>query len=439
MRFSRSVRVQPRDDSKCGWTETLPPSTPARCLTGDEEADCVVIGAGLTGLAIARRLAELRADWRIAVVEAQRIGSGASGRASGFVVDLTDAAAKMRPQVRNRYFSLARYGIDLLRNLVRERDIDCSWDETGWIRACAGPAGQRFLNDLPAIYDEMGITYEPLDREAMTAVTGSRFYRQGIRLPGYPLVQAGALVRGLAKVLPEGVELYERSPVTLIEWDGKFRLRTHEGSLVANKLFLATNGYTPALGFLERRIFPLYTFGSLSRRLSAGEQEALGGEPQWGILAMDPMGSTVRRTPDQRILIRNWVHYSKKLQVSDELRRQIHTECHRKAFLTRFPMLEHVEFEYTWGGLMGTAHNSLISFAEPRPNMYVAAAYTAAGIAMSQTAGRLLADYSLGLDSEPLRNMLALPKPTWMPPEPFRSIGGQWLSQRMNRTAGDFL
>jgi glycine/D-amino acid oxidase-like deaminating enzyme len=439
MRFWRSARVQPDEGNSCGWTQTLPPPTSARRLTGDEEADCVVVGAGLTGLAIARRLAELRPAWRIVIVEARRVGAGASGRASGFVVDLTDAAARMKPQVRKRYVSLAGFGIDVLRRLVREHGIDCGWDERGWIRACAGPAGTRFLDGLPALFREHGIAYEPLDREAMTAVTGSRFYRQGIRLPGYPLVQAGALVRGLAGVLPESVALYEHSPVTRIEGDGRFHLRAGDGSLAANKLFLATNGYTPNLGFYRQRIFPLYTFGSLTRKLTPAEQEALGGESQWGILAMDPMGSTVRRTADQRILIRNHVLYAKNLRVGDQTLREVQARFHRRALLARFPTLEPVEFEYTWSGLMGTARNSLMSIGEPKPSLYVAAAYTAAGIGMSHAAGRLLAEYALGRDSEKLRDLLALPRPTWMPPEPFRSIGGGWLARRMNRKAGDFL
>ncbi len=438
MTLRKRIRTLPRDDRTCGWTETLPPLPPPRRLEGSVRADCAIIGAGFTGLAIARRLAQLRPDWRIVLVDAQRIGDGTSGRSSGFVVDLTDVAAHMGNENRDRYVRLARSGIDQLRTLVREHDIDCDWDETGWIRGARGEKGRFFLDRLPPIYDELGMEYQPLDAEAMAAITGSRFYNAGIRLLGYPLIHTGKLVRGLAGCLPENIELYEESPVVTLEVGASAELVTESGSATADRLFLATNGYTPALGFLQRRVFPLYTFGSLTRVLTGEEQEILGGEREWGILAMDPMGSSVRRTRDQRLLIRNTSHYSKKLRISEQCLREIKKE-HRKAYLARFPMLEQVDFAHTWSGLMGTAKNSQISFLRLHENLFAAAGFTAAGIAMGATAGKLLADWALGEESEMVCDMRALPSPTLMPPDPFRSIGGILINARMNAQAGDCL
>ncbi len=438
MRFSKSVRIPPADDSSCGWSATLPAPPPARRLLGAERADCAVIGAGFTGLAIARRLAQVRPEWRVVILEAQRVGSGASGRASGFVVDLTDFVAKMPPAARDMYVEVARSGIEELRRLVREHAIDCGWDETGWVRAAGGEVGVGLLESVLSLLDGMDVAYVRLDRAGMRQVTGSDFYAAGARLPGYPLVHSAVLVRGLAAALPASAELYEESPVRAIEADRGFRLTAGEGSIVAERLFLATNGYTPGLGFLESRIFPLYAFGSLTRPLTADEQEILGGEREWGLLAMDPMGSSVRRTRDQRILIRNTNYYHWRLKVSDATRRRMR-RYHRQAFEARFPMLSGMELEYTWPGLMGTAWNGQISFGELRPNFYVAAAYTAAGIAMGTASGRLIANLAAGVESEQLRFVLDLPKSTWMPPEPFRSLGGWWLNERMNARAGVYL
>jgi len=438
-KLGSQIRPLPADDS-ITWVATLPPRTAACPLRSERRVDCAVVGAGFTGLAIARRLIELRPEWRVVVLEAQRTGAGASGRSSGFVVDLTDFAAKMKPQARDRYVALARFGIEHLRELVNKHGIDCAWDETGWLRAAAGERGMRALENLPSIFEELGISYQRLDHQAMATITGSSFYRAGIRLPGYPLVHTASLVHGLADSLPAGVELYEESPVRAIEYASGcgFKLAAGAGSVVADRLFLATNGYTPALGFLSRRIFPLYTFGSLTRVLTQEQQEALGGESEWGILAMDPMGSTVRRTADQRILIRNTVHYAKGLKIDQSQRRKV-LKNHRQAFLARFPLLSQVDFEFTWSGLMGTAHNCQLSFGELEKNLFAAGGYSAAGIAMSQTAGRLLADLAAGLDSDLLHDMFALPNPTWMPPEPFRSLGGGWLAARMDAQAGDRL
>jgi len=436
----KHVRALPSDDASCGWLETLPDRPLVRRLRSREIVDCAVIGAGFTGLAIARRLAELRPDWRIALIDAQRVGSGASGRASGFLVEYIDLAAKMSLAGRHRYLRVARRGIAHLKELARLSPFDCQWDETGWIRAAEGGAAERALEHWPGWLEEEKMPYRWLDRDGMHAVTGSSFYRAGIRLPGAPLIHAGALVRGLGATLPPNVELYEESPVTALDSvrGGRRRLTTTEGSVQAERVFLATNGYTPALGFLGRRVFPLFTFGSLTRRLTEEECQNLGGERQWGLLGTDAMGSSVRRTQDQRLLIRNTVHYSRNLRVDDSLEPAVR-EAHRRAFIARFPNLQNVNFEYTWSGLMGTVHNGNFNFGKLANGLYATAGFTGAGIAMGTAAGTLLADLALGEDSSLLHDIQALPGPTAMPPDPFRHFGGRWMVSRMNARAGEFL
>ena len=82
------VRRLPCDDDGCGWSALLPALPPPRTLSGGQRADVAIIGAGFTGLAAARRWATLRPQARVAVLDAQRVGAGASGRNSGFIVDL---------------------------------------------------------------------------------------------------------------------------------------------------------------------------------------------------------------------------------------------------------------------------------------------------------------------------------------------------------------
>jgi glycine/D-amino acid oxidase-like deaminating enzyme len=434
----RRVHVLPHDDASCGWMAGLPPPPPARRLAGSAAADCAVVGAGFTGLAIARRLAEARPEWQIAVVEAQRAGFGASGRSSGFVVDLAHFIARMPEPASRAYVALSRLGIGALRGLVQIHGIDCAWDETGWIHAAAGEEGARSLPMLRAWLDRLGEPYQPLDADRLAALTGTRFYRIGLRLPGSVLVQSAALVRGLAATLPENVLLYEESPVRRIASQGGFRLETPDGALAAPRLFLAGNGYSPRLGVLRDRVFPLITFGSLTRPLSPAEQAALGGEREWGLLAEDNMGSTVRRTRDQRILIRNTVHYRRDLAVSEEVREKA-TAAHRRAFLARFPALAEVPFAHTWAGVMGASPNRGHSFGEIERNLFTAAGYTGGGIAMGTTAGMLLADLALGISSPALADMLALPTPTWLPPEPFLDLGIRLRVARMNASAGPTL
>ena len=436
----RRIHTLPHDDASCGWLAPLPAPAPARRLASSERADCAVIGAGFTGLAIARRLAEARPEQRIAVVDAQRAGFGASGRSSGFVVDLAHFIARMPEAASRDYIALSRLGIGALRDLVARYGIDCDWDATGWIHAAAGEAAANALPMLGAWLDRVGEPYQELDREGLAAITGTDFYRRGLRLPGTVLVHSGALVRGLASHLPPNVSLYEESPVREIRSDGEpgFRLITAEGELQAGQLFVAGNGYSPLLGVAPDRVFPLVTFGSLTRPLSAAEQAALGGEREWGLLAEDNMGSTVRRTHDQRILIRNSVHYRRDLAVGDEVMQRAGA-AHRKAFLARFPALSGVPFEHTWSGVMGVSPNRGHSFGEIEANLFTAAGFTGAGIAMGTTAGMLLADLALGVQSKPLADMLAQSTPTWLPPQPFLDLGVRYRVARMNASAGPTL
>jgi glycine/D-amino acid oxidase-like deaminating enzyme len=433
---------QPAGDTDSSWSALLPPPPPPRPLAGELRVGSAVIGAGLTGLAIARRLAELRPGEPVAVVEAQRIGSGASGRNAGFVVDLTDFAAKMSPADRDRYVRVARFGFQCLAELVSRHAIECDWDDRGYLRAAAGEEGLRTLALWPAWLDAVGAPYRQLDAGAAAALTGTSFYRAALHLPGSVNLQPAALVRGLARSLPNEVTVYESSPVHRIRrrppGNSVFHVQAGAGTLVCKRLFLAANGYTPGLGFLRHRASPRWSFGSLTRTLTAGEQAALGGEPQWGVLPTDPGGSTVRRTRDQRILIRNTFHYTAAPAVRPEVRGAAGVR-HRQAFAARFPALAEVPFEHTWSGLFSASNNGQPYFGEIEPDLFTAAVYNFAGIAMGTAAGRLLADLSAGAASPRLADLRQLPLPSWLPPEPLRSWGGLRTVARQNRQAGAYL
>lgn len=437
----------PPADDRSGWSALLPPRTdPPRRLTEDGEADAVVIGAGFTGLAAARRLAELRPGWRVVVLEASRAGGGATGRSSGFLVDVTFFTTTLDEASAESYVRLSRAGIEALRKRTLEGGIDCDWDDAGWIHAAAGEPGLADLATLRRWLDDRGEPYTWLDGPAMGDTLGTPFYRAGIRLPGRPLVQPSALARGLAAGLPRSVELYERSPVLGMEassgrggrGSSTWRLAVGGATLTAPRVLLATNGYTPSLGFLGGRVFPLLTFGSLTRPLTAGEAAALGGEPRWGVLAQDPMGSSLRRTGDGRLLVRNTVAFSRSLDARPaEVERA--REAHRDALARRFPALGDVELEHTWTGVMGATPSRRFFFGRVVDGLWATAGFTGAGIAQGTIAGALLADLACGEDSRELRDLLALPAPGRLPPRPFQDLGIRWRVARMNAGAGGTL
>lgn len=427
------VRRLPRDDDACGWSALLAPLPAPRRLRGSERVEAAVIGAGFTGLAVARRWATLRPQARLAVVDAQRVGGSASGRNSGFIVDLPHYVAARGLEGNRRLLQLGRAGLQQLRELVRAHAIDCDWSEGGRLHGAAGDGGMRALETFCAGAAALGEPCQRLDGGALAALTGMTYYRAGARTPGSVQVQPAALARGLARSLPANVTLYEDSPVRALHTSDGFRLESDGGALSAGRVVLATNGFTPAMGLLRDRIFPLMTFASLTRSLTESEAAALGGEPVWGLVSERPMGTTLRRLRDRRLLIRNTVRYRPSLQSDAQFRQHVRAR-HQRDFRARFPMLD-VELEYTWGGVMGATFNGAQFFGELAPNLYAAAGYNGVGIAMATTSGTLLADLALGADSALLADMQALPQPDWIPPEPALGIAVRATLAYMARQA----
>jgi len=429
------TRALPSDDSTCGWHRLLPPPAPARRLLGERRADAVVVGAGFTGLAAARHLAEYEPGAGIVVLEAARAGAGASGRNSGFIVDVGHWVEALGSDGNARLVRLQRAGRDALGRLVREHGIDCAWSERGRLHGAAGDVGMRELERFCRGLEAMREPYASLDAPTRERVMGTRYYSAAVRTPGTVLVQPAALVRGLAAALPPNVDLLEESPVLAMRLGAPHRLETPEGAVVAPRLLLATNGYTPAVGFLARRVFPLFTFASLTRPLTAAEQALAGAEPEWGLVPEERMGSTVRRTREQRLLVRNTVRYAPELAVGASAYREI-AAIHRRALEARFPALRALEIEFTWGGVMGVTLNGAQFFGRIAENVLASVAYNGVGIAMGTVSGMLLADLAVGTDSELLRDLRALPGPAWIPPEPLLGIGVRATLARLQRRAG---
>jgi glycine/D-amino acid oxidase-like deaminating enzyme len=436
-RLSRSLRARrvPRDNSSCGWWETLPPPPPARKVTGEVRVDCAVIGAGFTGLSTARQLAKHHPDRRIALLEAQRVGFGATGRNSGFVGDIFHRDPDLGVEGNRRLKNLGKLGVDRLRDLVREHAIDCDWSEIGRIHAARENATRNELNDLAEFLEEIGEPYRRMDAEALRSETGSAYYREGVHIPATVLLQPAALARGLGASLPENVDLYEASPVVGVDPGPPFRLQAGDGTVVADRIFLTLNAFAPALGLLRRRVFPLVTYASLTRPLTEAEQAEMGDEREWGMRSENKMGPTIRRTQDQRVLYRILVRYDRSMGATPA-RLQSVKKRHHAGLTARFPVLRDVELEYTWSGVMGMSLNDAQAFGRLYDNVYVSVAYNGRGVAMGTASGTLLADLSAGADSRLLSDIQDLRKPSWLPFEPFLGMGVSSYTTYLYHRAG---
>ena len=418
----------PQNDGQCGWYETLPPPGPSHPLKGAVSADWVVLGAGLAGLAAARRLAELLPQASIALIDAKRAGFGAAGRNSGFMVDLphdlTSHSYTSDKTADQRIIRLSRGGIDFMREIVQREGIECDWREQGKLHGAVNAQGANALASFAKGLSELGEPYTMLDAVRMKAITGTDFYKSGLHAPGCVLVQPAALCRGLARSLPANVTLYEDSPVLNIDIGKPHTLSTADGSISAPRMIMANNAYAAPFAELglRGRLLPVYTYASLTRELTPEEQARLGGDESWALIPADPLGTTVRRVASGRICIRNSFTYNPRLTATAATLERVR-RAHRLSFEARFPMLPGVPFEYTWGGALCISRNSGSVFGEIAPAVYSAVCCNGLGLTRSTVAGKLIAEYALGMNSELLDIMLEQPAPSRNPPEPFLGMG----------------
>lgn len=420
----------------CGWYHTSQPRKPRPAHAGESKARWAVVGAGFTGLAAARQLALNFPDDEVILVEAQEIGFGTSGRNAGFAIDLPHdigaddyigdiATAKTT-------LKLNVLGQTILRDLVVQHGIDCHMSASGKYQAAVEERGVAVLDAYRRGLDKLGQPYEVIEGKDLPGHIGTSFYRQALFTPGTMLIQPSALVKGLADCLPPNVTLYENTPITEVEYGEKIVLAHRNGRITADKLVLANNAFGMRFGFLQRTMLPVFLYASLTRPLTAAEQAQLGGKPFWGVIPADPFGSTLRRTHDNRILVRNSFSFNPDGRPREQYLSRF-VERHRLSFERRFPMLPDVEFEYTWSGSLALAQNHKGFFGQLAQNVYGALCCNGLGITRGTVTGTLLADWLAGKETDLIDFLLATSGPNRNPPEPFLSIGVNatlWWGQR---------
>ncbi|MFK0095577.1 NAD(P)/FAD-dependent oxidoreductase [Pseudomonas sp. NPDC090592] len=416
----------PADDNGCGWFHLSPARSVRPAHKGRSEARWVVLGAGFTGLAAARQLALRYPDDHIILVEGQQVGFGASGRNSGFAIDLphdigaADYIGHLPTARMNLKLNLHAQAI--IKQLVAEHGIDCQLRPDGKYQAAVEPKGLAVLEAYRSGLDKLGQPYEVFEGRDVQDHLGTAFYRKALYTPGTLLLQPSALAMGLAESLPKNVTLFENTVVTHLEQGQRTVLKHAGGEIVAEQLLLTNNAFASHFGFLTGRLLPVFTYASMTRPLTEQEQARLGGKETWGIIPADPFGSTLRRTPDQRLLVRNSFSFNADGRAHqrylDRAQRQ-----HRASFERRFPMLSGMPFEYTWGGSMCLSRNHLSHFGSLAPNIHAALCCNGLGITRGTATGTLLADWLAGDRNELIDFLLDSDGPNRNPPEPFLSIG----------------
>lgn len=416
----------PQYAGKCGWNALLPPRVLSLELPAQRHHDCIVVGAGFTGLAAARRFAELAPDASVLVLESSSVGEGSSGRNAGFAVSVPfnarsspeDASAADLTQLE-----LYASGLSYLEQLVRAQRIECGWNPTSKIHAAATLDGEVRVRRALDSYRRWGIDVQVLDRKQILDLTGTGYYRYGFLSGRNVLLQPAALVRGLADSLPDNAHIIENITVTRLSQGKPHSVSTSHGTFTADKVILANNSFVKEFGFLRDRLVTIYTYAALTPLLSETQCARLGGPAQlsqeWGILPANRMGTTIRRVAGRRVLIRSAYSYEHEMGVSAA------SKLLQASFKSRFPDLESHDLEFVWGGTTALTSNGASFFGEVAPGVLSFAGCNGSGIVKCSINGAMLAEFALGRTSPALSAIRTRRGPGWMPPEPFREIGAR--------------
>lgn len=416
----------PKDDITNGWSAILPLRTPNPSLQDDVAADWIVLGAGYAGLAAARRLAQNCPDQQIALIEAGQVGENASGRNSGFAIDLPHNVGSSLEELEgsHRFMRLARFAIGQLQDIVHETGVACDWSLDGKYHAAVSERGVReVLEPFAKELDALGEPFEWVRGAELESKLGTGHFTAAIYTRGGALMNPAGLTRGLAAALPVNVTLYENSPVTEAIFQNGVHLTTPGGSLRAPKMILAANGFSEQFGFFPRSFMHLAAFASLSRPLNDAERAAYGVEAPWGLTPANAFaGITMRYTNDHRILIRQGLEYCPGQRVSEE-KRLAAQRTHKRLFDQRFPMLPDVEMEHTWSGIVCLSRNAAPGFGQIAPNVWSAVCQNAVGVTKGTFGGTLAADLACGRENDLIADMDSLGEPSQLPMRPFLDLG----------------
>ena len=375
------------------YAATATPLAPFAPLAGEVRADVCVVGAGYTGLSSALHLAERGHD--VVLLEAQRVGFGASGRnggqlGSGQRMDQHFVEAQVGPADAGKLWDLAEEAKALVKSLISKHDIDCHLKPG--IAHLAFSA--REVAEEHAYADHLADTYgynrlEKLDRDAARAICPSPRYVGGTLDMDAAHLHPLAYVLGLARAARDaGVRIFEGSEVEDVAPGRPARLRTQAGTVRADHVILACNGY---LGGLDRkvaaRVMPINNFVVATEPLGAAAARVLARDV--AVADTKFVVNYFRLSHDKRLLFGGGETYGYRFPADI-------AALVRKPMTGIFPHLEDVRIDHAWGGTLAITMKRLPYLARLAPNMLSASGYSGHGVGTATHAGKLMADAVAG-------------------------------------------
>ncbi len=414
------------NDNSCGWLNNLQPRKNFKSLNQNKKCDYLIIGAGYTGLSAARKLSEINSNKKIIIVDAQLSGEGSSSRNSGYLVDTTLNDGFTSNKDINNYktkVQIYNLGIKTVKNLIKQHQIDCDWNECGKYFASSIIKDISIAKKFSELLTALNFNNKILYQEELKKKLGTDFYKISVFTEGGILINPAKLVRAMIDILPTNIELYENSP--LIKWkknDSFIDCQFEKNSIQTNKIIFCTNGFLKSLNIKKNFNFPLTLTASMTRPLDNEEFKSIGEPKEWGVLPIRPMGATIRFTKDRRLLIRNTTEMRDPnfMSKQDLEKRKLK---HLQGLVKRFPSLKTNLIQDSWSGIVSRSRNSSQIFEMIDKNIFVAGCYNGSGIGVGTLFGEQIAIMASDQQSNEIEIINKRVKPNWLPPNPILDIG----------------
>jgi glycine/D-amino acid oxidase-like deaminating enzyme len=428
------VVLAPGHDTRSGslWSDALPVPVPTP-LPGPASVDVAIVGGGFTGLWTAYYLAVADPSLRIAVLEREFAGYGASGRNGGwcsaiFPATLRKVAATSSRDAARRLQCAMNDTVAEVARAAAAEGIECDLAPGGYVSAARNQAQWQRAQDEVAEWRDWGFGDDQLrllastelaDRLTITHAVGGTYTPHCAALHPY------RLARGLADVVRRrGVALYERTAVTAIS---PGVVDTDRGTVRAEVVVRATEGYTSDLPGAHRDVVPMYSLMVATEPLPDLVWDRIGLRDRETFSDKRHLRIYGQRTADGRIAFGGRgapYHFGSAIRSSYDVDPRVHRML-RGILLDLFPALVGVRFTHAWGGNLGIPRDWYPAVGLDRSTgLAYAGGYVGDGVATTNLAGRTLRDLILGhTDSD----LVTLP---WVgrrsrrwEPEPLRWLG----------------
>lgn len=384
--------MQPESHTSSYYAATVNDITDYAPLQGAQNADVCVIGAGFTGISTALHLAER--GYNVHVVEANKVGWGASGRNGGQIiagVSGLDKIARRHKQVAESVFWDMRWaGHKIIRERVEKYDIQCDL-KSGYLDVAIKNRHLRdFEADLEAL-EEHGAPFESrmLSKEETQETIGTNAYIGALLNMGNGHLHPLNLCIGEARAARSlGATIYEQSPVLDIEKNGRPKVVTQHGSVSADFVVIAGNAYHALEQELRGIMFPVNSFIIATEPLTEEMVRFVNPED---LAVCDPnfVLEYFRLSADKRLLFGGRFNYfgNDPEAIKSNLQPRM---------LKIYPELANVKIDFAWGGTIGIPINRVPQIGRVSSNVFYCQGYSGHGVNVTHLAGQIMADAVAG-------------------------------------------